>query len=294
MRSLRGLAGQLSKFEQRSLLALLWAAAESPGTRRSLPTITTALTATLRFGTRRSNSRKATPTDLADVLASTRDAQPAAARLEDFEPADPRLVVHWAVGSQRLRVDPGLVEDPTRLLADLQFLSILDDDIVKVFGFGITDLQEVALRCADRRLSQLEGLWAHPQEAWVGAGSPSPGEEVLCRRRYPGSALAEAEVKRVVRSCTRPAQAARALDFASVDCSDLSLDLRPMMPFWGPVLAVHAEGKRTLVPSSLLLRGPRCRGRACPCSYGPTVALSRAANRPCSCTCGRGGATARY
>ena len=53
---------------------------------------------------------KATPTVLAEVLASTRDAQPAAARLEDFEPADPRLVVHWAVGSQRLRVDPGLVE----------------------------------------------------------------------------------------------------------------------------------------------------------------------------------------
>jgi hypothetical protein len=186
MRSLQSLARELSIFDRRSLLSLLWTAAESPTTRCFLPTIATAITATLRFGQKGRHSREASFSVLPDVLALVRTAQPEAGRLEDFEPGDPRVVVRWAVSSQRLRVDPGLVEDPARLLADLQYLSILDDDIIEVFGFGIADLQEVALRYMDGRLSQLEALcgfaglnWPHLKHKRCSDLAPPPGPSPL-------------------------------------------------------------------------------------------------------------------
>lgn len=244
------------QFEQRSLCALLWAAAESRTGRRDLALYVVSIIESLGVDEVRRRARVAGPNDLDSILDVARAQYPVGAPLGDFEPRDPTLVVRWSAGHRRLRIDPGLFEDPVGFLAELERLSILDDEAVRAVGFRLSDLVEVALWSMDRELARLGSIWRRDD---------SDGEEELprvslrefdlARRRSPGGALADREVDRVVGSCTSPERARRALDFATIGRGDLATDLTRTIELWDGMIAIAIGGRRTFVPSSLILEG---------------------------------------
>ena len=127
------------EFEQRSLRSLLWAAAVSREGRRCLSVIARAIGAVSADGPVARPARTATVDDLSEILDPFRLAPQEAEAAAAFEPPDPSLVVRWTVVGDRLRVDPGLFEDPVAVLVRLERLSILDDESVRVVGFGFSD-----------------------------------------------------------------------------------------------------------------------------------------------------------
>ncbi|MHB1527554.1 MAG: hypothetical protein ACYCZN_15005 [Candidatus Dormibacteria bacterium] len=139
-------------------------------------------------------------------------------------------------------------------MAETDLLSTLDDEALSQLGFGLADLQEVALRCMDEKLSRVSTCWTQGLPDSDGAAVVSSKEYDLALRRPPGSAAADVEVERVLRSCSRPERARRALQFSTVNAADLAVDLRPMRPLWG-ALAIRFGKKIAFVPSSLVLQG---------------------------------------
>ena len=159
----------------------------------------------------RPRARRVGPTDLDAILRVARDQYRAADLADDFEPPDPTLVVRWSIGRRRLRIDPGLYEDPVGTFVELERLSILDDEAVRAVGFGVADLTEVALRSMDRELARLAPIWridAGGEEQ--GSRGISSSEFELARRRFPGGALADPRDRpgprfvREPRACTTP------------------------------------------------------------------------------------------
>ncbi len=130
----------VAPFEPWSLLALLEAAALSPTAAHRGPSLGVLWQAAAAHaggaalsGRRAAGAghqhRPATAADLPGLLDSMREVAPNIAHAEDLWPADPRLVVralpgwrpepHGTAGHDRLRVLPGLVEHPMRLLREL-------------------------------------------------------------------------------------------------------------------------------------------------------------------------------
>lgn len=166
------------------------------------------------------------------------------------------MLIRWNAGGRRFRIDPGLYEDPVGTFAELERLSILDDEAVRTVGFGVADLAEVALRAMDRALVRLEEIWRldteiENEQAW----SITASEYEHARRRFPGSAVADHDVDRVLGSCANPEQARRALEFATARGTALSKDVGPTLPQWRGIMAVTIGNRRTFVPSSLMLEG---------------------------------------
>jgi hypothetical protein len=244
----------LVAFETRSLLALLWAAAQSPIARRQLPTIIAGVTSALH-GQGNDNGTLASPADIRIIVESVRSSQPDLERLEDFIPADPRHVVRWKIGDNRWRIDPGLIEDPIGIMKGLEIVSILDDEVVDALGFGVADLHEIALRHMDRQLSRLEESWAGASFDPLEPNAIAAAEFSLAMLTPPGSAQAEGEVELVLRACASPERARRALTFATVRADDLALSASPLSPLWGATLAIQIGSHRSFVPSSLVLEG---------------------------------------
>jgi hypothetical protein len=225
-------------FDPQLLLSLLWAAAQSPITRRWLPTIIAGATAALR-----------------NQANGGRSSHPNLGPLEDFIPADARQIVRWRSGDNRWRIDPGRIEDPIGIMKGLDIVSILDDEVVDALGFGVADLHEVALRYMDRRLSRLEECWAQEGPDPLEQNAVTSEEYALALLTPPGSAESDAEVDSVLSACASPERAERALAFATVRADRLKLSTKALTPLWGPVLAIQIGSRRSFVPSSLVLEG---------------------------------------
>jgi hypothetical protein len=235
------------------LVALLWAAAQNPITRRWLPTIIAGATAAFRDQV--DGGAPAGPADLPALLEAVRSSYPSLGLVEDFIPANPRQIVRWRSGDNRWRIDPGLIEDPIGIMKGLDIVSILDDEVVDALGFGIADLQELALRYMDRRLSRLEECWAQESPEFLKLDAATSTEHELALLSIPGSAEAEAEVDSVLRACASPEQAERALAFATVRADRLKVSAKALTPLWGETLAIQIGRRRSFVPSSLVLEG---------------------------------------
>ena len=246
----------LRNFEQHSLLALLWAAAAGRTGRRNLSLVAVSIAEALSVNEVRPRARRVELTDLDAILRVARERHQAVDPADDFEPPDPMLVVRWRIGGRRLRIDPGLYEDPVGKFVELERLAILDDEAVRAVGFGLADLMEVALRSMDRELARLSPIWS-TDIGGEGKGSRgiSSSEFELARHRFPGGALAGREVERVLNSCTNPERARRALNFATAPGTALSTDLTSTLPLWDGVMAIAIGERRCFVPSSLMLEG---------------------------------------
>jgi hypothetical protein len=102
--------------------------------------------------------------------------------LEDYQPADPRLLVRFPAAGQRFRVHPRSLLNPVLTLRSVAATAeAIDDLVLGRHGFRLTDLLEVALRYCDHRVGVLAGAWP---DSGLGLDRPDPpGEELQARAR---------------------------------------------------------------------------------------------------------------
>jgi len=104
----------MARFEGGALADLLGSAADSPGGAHRLPSLTILW---VRCPAAPPTGRVvASGADLPGLLAAAGRAAPQLRILEDYTPADPRLVVRYAVDGNRFRIHPGSLGDPVQTL----------------------------------------------------------------------------------------------------------------------------------------------------------------------------------
>ena len=203
--------------------------------------------------------------DLPGLLAVAGRAAPQLRILEDFTPADPRLVVRYAVDGNRFRIHPGSLGDPVQTLRMLTATAeAIDLFVIERHGFSLSDLIEVALRYSDRRIAILSPDW--PSGDMLAAPKGSQPESLRARARRIArtpAAVTDAEMAAATAlrdiadgccaACASPDRAAAAWRWATRPASALKVDLFPGAEHLGPVLAVGtADGDRP-VPAAILI-----------------------------------------
>jgi hypothetical protein len=184
--------------------------------------------------------------------------------VEDCWLADPRLLVRYPAGKQRLAIHPGSLTDPVQTLRNITATAeTIDDFVLAHHGFNLSDLAEVALQYCDQRLHILRPSWpAGPLDR----DAEQPEDETLQSRvRRIGNtpvALSEAEVAAAspddsadewIVNCEAPGQAAAAWEWATRPSAELQVNLAPGAQLVGPVLAVQVPGGKVPVPAALVI-----------------------------------------
>lgn len=99
--------------------------------------------------------------DLPKLVDAGVAAWPEARNMSDWWPSDPRLVVSARVRNGRVRLHPGRVVEPLRLVRRLERIAFATDDAVYArHGFRVSDLVEVGLRLADLQVTGLAPTWS--------------------------------------------------------------------------------------------------------------------------------------
>lgn len=252
----------LARFDGQSLTDLLSCAADSPGGVHRLPSLSILWLRCLAVPP--TGSVTASPSDLPGLLASAGRAARQLKILEDFAPADPRLLVRYAIGGTRLRIHPGSLGDPVQALRVITATAAsIDPFVVERHGFGLSDLVEVALRYADHRLQVLSRVW--PASDMPADLNGSGDEDLRARADRIAStpaAVTDAEVAAAaalgdagywISGCRDPGRAAAAWKWATRPACEVKVDLFPGAEHLGSVLAVSTpEGDRA-VPASLVI-----------------------------------------
>lgn len=165
----------MARFDAGSMAVMLAAAADSPGGGHRLPSLTVLW---LRCLARPSaGAVSASPTHLPRLLSAARSAAPQLQVLEDYQAADPRLVVRFPAAGQRFRVHPGSSLNPVLTLRSVAATAeAIDDFILNRHGFRLTDLVEVALRYSDHRVGVLAS--ARPDNDLALDLPDPPGEDL--------------------------------------------------------------------------------------------------------------------
>jgi hypothetical protein len=247
----------LSPFTARSALDLLTVAACAPGAVHRLPSVALLWYASVRNPP--GGGRVAGPDDLARLLTAARRAAPALAEVEAWVPHDPRALVRWALGNERLAVHPGLIEDPLSVVAEAAELAIVDEELVAELGFGIGDLLEVTLRCMDEQLCVLRPGWQLGPVADPAAPASVTQTEIDLAGAFndprwaPGGRARQRAA--LLARCQEPARAAATLAWATKQAARSRPSLDPLRPMFGPLLALDTPRGPNLVPASLMLEG---------------------------------------
>jgi hypothetical protein len=167
-----------------------------------------------------------------------------------------------------LRVHPGEFNDPLMLLRTATVTArAIDDAVLAIHGFSLSDFIEVALSYGDWRLSAVAGCWP---TADLGREDPDQSDEDLASllKRISstpvavtddeiGAALSlqEADASAWTASCSHPDRAAAAWAWATVDANQLSLALGPRAGTLGYALALRDGESEFPVPASMVLSG---------------------------------------
>lgn len=250
--------------EPESLIALISAAADSPGCGHRLPSLSLLW---LRAVTRRPlGSVQAQPADLPRLLVAARHAAPQLSYLEDYWSPDPRLVVRYAVGQDRLRIHPGSFADPSKLLRMTESIArAIDPFVLERHQFSLTDLLEVALRYSDWRIGLISPHWPTGP---LPKDTPEPDDESAQERSVriattpiafePGEFDPDLEMKAApelsIGNCSNPARAARAWEWVTLASDSYQLNLGPMAEPLGTTLAIRSLRCHS-VPAAFVLSG---------------------------------------
>jgi hypothetical protein len=167
-----------------------------------------------------------------------------------------------------LRVHPGEFSDPLMLLRTATVTAgAIDDAVLAIHGFSLSDLIEVALSYGDWRLSAVAGCWP---TADLGREDPDQSDEdlasLLTRISSTPVAVTDDEVGAALSaqhvdpaawtaSCSHPDRAAAAWAWASVDADQLSFALGPRTAALGFALALRDGDSEFPVPASMVLSG---------------------------------------
>jgi hypothetical protein len=167
-----------------------------------------------------------------------------------------------------LRVHPGEFSDPLMLLRTATVTArAIDDAVLAIHRFSLSDLIEVALSYGDWRLSAVAECWP---TADLGREDPDHSDEDLAAllKRISstpvavtddevGAALSvqHADPAAWTASCSHPDRAAAAWAWATVDADQLSLALGPRAATLGYALALRNGDNEFPVPASMVLSG---------------------------------------
>jgi hypothetical protein len=191
--------------------------------------------------------------DLPDLVEAGISADPRP-QIHLIDAVDPRLVVRYRCGGSRLRVHPGELEHPLLFLRSASMVAAaVDEFLIRRIGFGLDDVIELTLRTGDVYLSQLSPVWPSCE-------LPADGEDA---RLEIDGLVTEAEVTAAVRMqaldlidianwCSRPDQAALALQWLSRGHRDLRMSIHPDGLSLGPVVAVATDRGTVPVPAAFL------------------------------------------
>lgn len=121
--------------------------------------------------------------DLPGLLAAAGRAAPQLRILEDFTPADPRLVVRYAVDGNRFRIHPGSLGDPVQTLRVLTATAeAIDPFVIERHGFSLSDLIEVA--AVRSQLHELEVILDDDGQFAVTGALPEPAGTAIDTASY--------------------------------------------------------------------------------------------------------------
>lgn len=207
----------------------------------------------------------ASPAHLPELLAAAGRSARQLRILEDFAPADPRLVVRYAIEGNRFRIHPGSLSDPLLTLRAIAATAeAIDPFITDRHGFSLTDLIEVALRYSDRRIVMLHHHWPSGDMPGDPHDSRQESPRARARRiaRTPG-AVTDAEIAAAsalhnivdgcLSACANPDRATAAWRWATRPADTLDVDLFPGAGHLGPVLSVGTANGDWPVPAALLI-----------------------------------------
>jgi len=255
-----GIDRAFTSFEPESLISLVSAAADSPGCCHRLPSLALLWLRAVTHPPQGGND--ALPTSLPRLLVAARRAAPQLRYLEDCWNADPRLLVCYPIGGDRLRIHPGPFTDPAQLLRVVQSTAAaIDAYVLDQHGFSLSDLLEAALRYSDWRLHLISPTW--PSQM-LQRDEPEPdGESLKQRVRRIGStplllrqeerdAVTASSFETWIAPCAHPERAAIAWEWATLAESEFELCLEPTAEELGTALAARSERLRP-VPASLVL-----------------------------------------
>lgn len=239
----------LARYSTQSLLVLLESALASPGCSRFHDHLLLLWTRALR-GSVRSGAR-AGAEDLPGLVESVVRAAPGRGTVTEAEPNNPLALVRYEVTGERLLVHPGQLDHPVVFLRCAELTArAVDESVLAMHGFTLTDVLELVLRSTDRVVSGLAPAWPEvydDRSAQDIACGISPGEYAAAQE------LAALDPVEIAAACREPDRAARALEWLTSDITSMPLRYNPRSPLLGPVLAVVAHGRRRLVPASAML-----------------------------------------
>jgi len=213
----------LARFEARSLLSALAAAADSPGGGHRLPSLEILWIRTLQQSPK--GAKAAEPQVMQLLVDAAHRSYPPLRLMEDWWPPDPRLDVRFPIGSTRLAFHPGLRSNPVAVLRTaVDVANAIDRTVVRRLGFGLTDLIEVALRYSDWRIGRLRGAW--PKRPLPRDVAPPKREDlrrrikridstpiIITKREIRASSKLLRPAPTWISECSHPVRAARAWEY---------------------------------------------------------------------------------
>lgn len=239
----------LARYSTASLLLVLEAALASPGCSRFHDHLLLMWTRVLR--TAPHDGAEAGAGDLPVLVEAVLHAAPGRATLTEAEPNDPRALVRFEIAGKRLLVHPGELDHPLPFLRGAQLTGFaVDEQLVAVHGFGLSDVLELVLQYTDHAVTALAPAWPREYEG------RAPGEiacELIPGEVQAARAIVGLDPAVLPGRCREPERARRALEWLTADLAGLPLRYHPSGRLLGPVLAVRAHGRRHLVPVSAAL-----------------------------------------
>lgn len=235
---------KLARFDGKSLLDLLTAAASSPTARHRLASISLLIDEVLKNPP--TGSERAQPSDLPELVDSALDYEPRLMTLEDYVPLDPRDKVVTRIGDRTYRLHPGARERPVAdLIRSKQIAGIIDPGLINESGFGLEDLVELVCRYTDYAMVELNPHWSRATITRV-------EDPVLVTQAEVDAGTNLRGTESFVEECRDPARALRALEWATSEVSRLRFDPSDGNSSWGSVVAVRrADGVWAFPPPFL-------------------------------------------
>lgn len=246
---------------------VLYAAAVSPTAVHRLPSAVTALARCLQLGV--DDNTASGSADAEVLLSAARSAWAALPLAEDFYPADPRLTVRFGYRSDRFLVHPGTTTNALGQLDALCARASAADALIRArVGFGLDDLIEVGLHYSDAGMREFATVWDDRERPSPACGFNEPDRFLLADQiAVLPATVSEAEVlvaahagiwmDRAIESCSDPASARRALDWATGDGDRLVMQMLNTRARWGigPILAIQSGDSRWPLPLSCVVEG---------------------------------------
>jgi hypothetical protein len=236
----------LADYSTESLLPLIEAASVSPTAAHRAPTLALLFEAVMHR--RRAGTEQIAAEALPKVAEGVASVHPKLFHREDFQPYDGRqdVLVPW--GDQLFRMLPGAMERPTQVVRQHKLLaSVIDPFITDHLGFGLRDVGELILQRVNQVARALAPSWPDGPLAAIGDEATVTDAEVA-------AAVSVGPIETLIKQCTNPSAARRALEHYTTASADLAADAYSLFTpsTFGTTIAVAHRTSTVALPAGLL------------------------------------------